>query len=177
MSLLVRTEVDPNGLAQAVREEVRRIDPAQALSEVVTLRSEVDDAIAPIRIIATVLLVFAAVTLTLAAIGVYGVVANTVGRQTREVGVRMALGARPSQVLAAVLTDTLRVCGWSAMPGLLISAGIHVLIGAKLYNLASVSPARLAGLSVFLILISLFAAFVPARRAASVDPAIALRAL
>jgi ABC-type antimicrobial peptide transport system permease subunit len=156
---------------------LKRLDPSQSLSGVATLRNEIDDSIAPIRIIGTVLVIFATVTLAIAVVGVYGIVAGTVTRRTREVGLRMALGARPSGILTALLTDTLRTCAWSVVLGVSVSIWLHETLGASLYNLISVSPVSLAGLSAILIGSSLVAAFVPARRAASIDPAVALRSL
>ena len=177
MTLLARTGGDPHRLAQPVREALKRLDPSLALSEVATLKNEIDDSIAPIRIVGTVLMIFASVTLAIAAIGVYGILAATVTRQTREVGVRMALGAPRAAIAFALMSDTFRVWGWSLMFGLPVSVWLHATVGSRLYNLVSVSPMRLAGLSFLLLGISLVAAFVPARRAASVDPAVALRAL
>ena len=115
MTLLARTGGDPHRLAQPVREALKRLDPSLALSEVATLKDEIDDSIAPIRIVGTVLMIFASVTLAIAAIGVYGILAATVTRQTREVGVRMALGAPRAAIAFALMSDTFRVWGWSLM--------------------------------------------------------------
>ena len=176
MTLLARTGGDPHRLAQPVREALKRLDPSLALSEVATLKDEIDDSIAPIRIVGTVLMIFASVTLAIAAIGVYGILAATVTRQTREVGVRMALGAPRAAIAFALMSDTFRVWGWSLMFGLPVS--VWLTRDGRLETTWSRSAQwRLAGLSFLLLGISLVAAFVPARRAASVDPAVALRAL
>jgi putative ABC transport system permease protein len=177
MSLMVRTERDPRTLARPVKDQLTRLDPAQSLSEIFTLRDEIDDSIAPLRIIVSLLLAFAALTLALAAIGIYGVVASTVVQQTRELGMRLVLGATPSRILAELLGETVRVCGWSVAAGIPILIGLHALVGSKLYNLVSMDLATLAGLTCFLFVVSLCAALVPTRRALSIDPAVALRAL
>jgi putative ABC transport system permease protein len=176
MTVMVRTANDPRALVQPLKDHLVRIDSTLPMSEIATLRDEVDDSLAPLRIIGALLVTFALVTFALAGIGVYGVVTGTVARQTREFGIRMTLGAGPSRIQAEVLGETLRVVSWSAAIGIPVSMAVQSLGASTLYGLVTMSAATPIAATGSVLLLSLIAALVPARRAAALDPAVALRA-
>jgi putative ABC transport system permease protein len=176
MTYVLRTSTPPLGLAAAARAAVREIDSHLAVSDMRTMQSFIDAAAAP-RVFTMVLILIAASTaLLLGVIGIYGVVSYVVSQRTNEIGVRLALGAEPSAVTRMIL----RQCGAVALGG--SAAGLIAallggrLIGSLLYGVSPRDPAVLATTTLTLLAIALAACWLPARRAASVDPLIALRA-
>ncbi len=175
MSLALRSEVDGYALAEALQRKLGEIDPDQALAEPKTLDDEIADSLAPIRIIGMLLLTFAGVALVLAMTGVYGVVATSVAERTRELGLKMALGARPRAVLREVLGDTLRLAAVAVGIALPVTYGMNVLLAGRLFGVVVVSPLTLALTGLFLVGVAAAAASLPARGAARIDPVRALR--
>jgi putative ABC transport system permease protein len=171
----VRTRSDPATLVTAIREQVRQIDPNKAIYNVQTMERVVDDAVAQPRLNMFLLATFAALALVLASVGLYGVTAYLVAERTREIGVRMALGARREQILQLFLARGAR---WAIVGGLggLIAAFVLVrFLHSLLFEVAPYDPLVFAGVTILLGIIVIAACYVPARRAASIDPMKALR--
>jgi putative ABC transport system permease protein len=175
MTMLVRTSGDPLALAGQVREAVRRIDPEQPLSNVRTLDQLIAQSVASRRFIMLLLGVFAACATVLAAVGIYGVMAYAVGRRTREIGVRMALGARTGQVLALVIGQALRYAALGLGAGLVIALLFGRLLQNQLFGIDAHDPLTLAAVAALLGGVALLASWLPARRAVRVHPLEALR--
>jgi predicted permease len=175
MTLAFRGDVEGYALAEALRRRLSEIDPGQALAEPVTLEDEIADSLAPLRIIGMLLLVFAGVALLLAVTGVYGVVATSVAERTRELGLRMALGARPRELLRQVLKETLRLALTAFGVALPLTVGANVLLAGRLFGIVVVSPVVLAATSLLLLAVTGAAAWIPARAATRLDPVRALR--
>ena len=175
MWVSLRATGRPLQLAGAVREAVSRADPEQPIGEIVSLEQLIERQTAARRLTMALVSLFAAVAMTLAAIGMYGLAAYTVTRRTREFGIRVALGARSADVLAMVLREHLRLVAAGAGCGIVIALGLTRVMRSMLFD---VSPTdvptfvlTVAGLS----LVGLLAALLPARRATRVDPMVALR--
>jgi predicted permease len=175
MNLEVRTAGDPMALVAAIRGEVRAVDAAIPLTDVLTLETIRERGMSQERLIASLLTGCGGVALLLAAIGIYGVMAFAVAQRTREIGIRMALGARAGEVAAAVL----RRCGLLALGGLVIGLGaafaLNRLIAGLLYGVSPTDPAIFTGIALVLLLMALVAGYIPARRASRIDPMEALR--
>jgi putative ABC transport system permease protein len=175
MTMLVRTAGDPLALTTQVREAVRRIDPEQPLANVRTLDQLIAQSVESRRFIMLLLALFAACATVLAAVGIYGVMAYAVGRRTREIGVRMALGARAGQVLSLVIGQALRHAGLGLLAGIVIALLFGRLLQNQLFGIGAHDPLTLAGVAVLLAGVALLASWLPARRAAHIHPLEALR--
>jgi putative ABC transport system permease protein len=173
----LRTEGDPLALVPAVREAMRRIDPVQPIDGVAALSTLVERAIRPWRFTAVILGAFAAVAVALALSGVFGILAHGVSSRGREIGVRMALGATARQVSELFLRRGLALAVHGALAGLVLALGLTRLIAGFLYGIESTDPSTYAGAAVLVVGACLLASWVPARRAAEVDPNEALRSL
>jgi putative ABC transport system permease protein len=180
MALHVRIAGDPTAMIPLVRREVAAIDPTLPLFEVRTLADEVDAVLIPQRLMATFATAFGVVAMVLAAIGLYGLLSFIVVRRTSEVGLRMALGARRPDVVWLVVREALVLIVSGVVAGLAGGLALARLAGSQisglLFGLDAVDPISFAGATSILALVALFAAFIPARRASRVDPAVALRA-
>jgi predicted lysophospholipase L1 biosynthesis ABC-type transport system permease subunit len=175
MSLVVRAASDPMMLAGSLREAVASLDPTVPVSEIRTLDQLLASSVATSRFTTLLLATFAAVALTLAAIGIYGVLSYAVSRRAREIGVRMALGARRVDVLRMVLGHAALLAGAGLVGGVAAArATTHVLEGL-LFGVTRTDTATFAVVPIVLAVVALLAACVPAIRAIRVDPAIALR--
>jgi putative ABC transport system permease protein len=175
LTLVIRTAGDPVAALPAVRRELRATNPALALAGVRTLDAVFSDSLARQRFSMIVLGVFAGAALLLALIGLYGVIALSVGQRTREIGVRVALGARPRDVLALVLSEGARVTAIGLGLGLLAALGVTRVLHSLLYGVSATNALIYAGAAVAVGAIALIATYLPARRAAHVDPVRALR--
>jgi putative ABC transport system permease protein len=175
MSIVVRTAGDPASIANVVRQQVLAIDPDQPIYEVQTMGQIWTDSIAPDRLYLMLLGTFAAVALVLAAVGIYGVMAYSVTQRSHEIGIRMALGAKQSDVLAMVLRHGMTL----AVMGLAIGLGgawaATRAMSTLLFGVSATDPITFAAISVVLTGVALGACLVPARRATKVDPMVALR--
>ena len=174
-TVLVRGTTPPDLLAAAVRARARAVD-ANVPVELSSLEALVANSVAERRFATTVLSAFALLALFLAALGVYGVLAYSVAQRQREIGVRMALGANRGTVQAMVLRDAMRAVLPGVVVGLVGSLALTRLLRGMLYEVSATDPATLAAVSALLILVALFASWLPARRATRVDPLIAIRA-
>jgi putative ABC transport system permease protein len=161
---------------RAIRAAVRRLDPELALFQVRTMEQVVDTAVATPRSMAWLLSVFAMSALMLAAIGVFGVMSHAVSQRTREIGVRMAIGASPYRVLGAILGEGLTQVGFGLVLGAVLSLLTARLLAGLLYGVSALSIAPYLIVVALLGTVSLIACLVPARRAMRIDPAVALRA-
>jgi predicted permease len=174
MAVVVRGTGDPARLMLAVRDRVREID-AQVPVDLETLSARVDRSLAERRFIMTVLSAFGALALVLAAVGVYGVLSFTVAQRTREIAVRMALGAARRRVLGLVVGHVIRVAAVAAAIGLIVARAVSRLMSGLLFEVTPADSLTYVVVTVVLMAVALVAAYVPARRAASVDPMMALR--
>lgn len=175
MTLLVRTTGEPQSVAGAVREQIRTLDANLPVAEVKTLRDQLDLSLFPSRLAAWTLGGFGVLALLLAAIGIYGVVSYSVAQRTREIGVRMALGAKEKDVLGLVLGEGFFVIAIGLAVGLLLAFAATRVIAGFLYGVGATDPLTFAGVPLLLGLIALIASYIPARRATKVDPLVALR--
>jgi macrolide transport system ATP-binding/permease protein len=175
MTLVVRTTGEPRSVADAVREQIRALDANLPVADVQTLRDQLDLSLLPSRLAAWTLGGFGLLALLLAAIGIYGVVSYSVAQRTREIGVRMALGAKDKDVLTLVLGEGLFVIAVGLLLGLLLAAAATRLIAGLLYGVGATDPVTFVGVPLLLGFIALGASYIPARRATKVDPLVALR--
>ena len=173
--VVVRTSSDLQGMAAAVRREIQQVDPSQALTAVQSMRQYVSAALARPRLYAVLLGGFAALALVLSAVGLYGLMAYAVSQRTREIGIRMALGARGPVVLRSILAQGVRLAVIGLATGTLCAMAMSRLLTALLYDVSPNDPLTYVGATVVLGGVALAAAFVPARRASRVDPILALR--
>jgi predicted permease len=173
--LLARTAGDAAALLASMRREVLALEPNAVFLDSQTMESQVSAALLPARIAAQTLVVVGIVATLLAAVGLYGVVAYTVGRRTREIGIRMALGAAPGGVLGMVMKQGLGLASVGAGIGLLLAWAAARAIAATLYGVGAFDPAAWGAAVGVLLASASLANYIPARRAARVDPSIALR--
>jgi putative ABC transport system permease protein len=174
-SILVRTAGDAASVAPAIQAAVRAIDVALPRPDVRTLRDETSIVLLPQRVAAMVTGVLGGVGLLLAVVGLYGVIAYSVTRRTREIGVRVALGAQRSDVLRLVLREGMGLATIGVVIGVALAAGATRLIAGLLLAVDPLDGATFAAMSGLLIAVTLLASYVPARRAARSDPMVALR--
>jgi putative ABC transport system permease protein len=172
----VRTAGDPLALAAPVRREVAALDPDLAVANLRTLERVVAESVGDRRFTMLLLGLFGAVALALAAIGIYGVTAYGVAQRTREMGIRLALGAAPGAVRSLVVGEGVRLALIGLAAGLALALAGARALRSQLYGIGSADPATYVGLSAVLLLVAVLATYLPARRATRVDPAITLRA-
>jgi len=175
MSFVMRAPSDPGRLATAMRDAVRAVDPTQPVSQIRLMTSMVNNSLAPRRFVVTVLGVFATMALAMALIGLYGVISYAVTQRTQELGVRMALGAQPAEILRLVLGQGMKLAGIGVAAGLLISLAMSRVLRGELFHVSAVDPLTFALMAAALIAAALLASYIPARRATRVDPMVALR--
>jgi predicted permease len=175
MTVVLRTETDPHTLAGAVRNVIQQMDKNQPVMDVATMDDIIATSIAPRRFNAMLLSSFALLALTLAAVGIYGVVAYSCSQRTHEFGIRMALGAERHQVLRMVLAASARTALVGAAVGLVAAIALTRLMSTMLYGIGARDPLTLAAVTLLLFFVALVGAYIPARRATRVDPLAALR--
>jgi predicted permease len=175
MVLHVRFIRDPERMTGEIRRRVAGIDPNLPAFEIETLATEVDATLVRERMLALLSTAFGALALLLAGIGLYGVIAYATARRTKELGIRMALGATQSGVRLLILRKTLRVAGIGILLGLPVALGTARLIASFLFGLTAADPAVLVVSVAFLFVTGLVAGYLPAQRASRVDPMVALR--
>jgi ABC-type antimicrobial peptide transport system permease subunit len=158
-----------------LRRAVAELDPSLTIYDAGSLTSELALALFPARLVAVVLASFGLLAVVLAATGVYGIMAYAVSRRTREIGIRMALGAAPAQVLRVVLSRTAVLVGLGTSIGLAISLAAGKFFGQILYGVSARDPLTYACAISLMALVAFVACWVPARRAINVDPLTALR--
>ncbi len=174
-ALIVRTVSDPSSLAAAIRHEIHTRYPAQPIGDVKLMTEVVAQSVDLPKFYTALLGTFAALAMALAGAGIYGVMSYAVARRTREVGIRMALGATAGNVLKLVLGEGITLAGVGVVIGIAGSVGLTRLLASQLYRTNPTDPAAFAMVSIMLIAVASIAALVPALRAARVDPIVALR--
>ncbi len=175
MRLAVRTAADSNSVLAAIRREVKAVDPELSLSQIFTMEQLVTRTTGQRRFTLLLAGVFAALALLLAGLGIYSVIACSVAQRTRELGIRMALGAQTGDVLRLVIRQGMRLALIGTSLGLIAAWGVTRLMKSLLFNVSATDPLTFAAIAGLLILVALFACWIPARRATKVDPVIALR--
>src|ERR1700733_10878366 len=173
--IAVRAHGNPSALGGALREQIRAIDSALPVAAIRPMAEVIGSSTAQPRFRTTLLSLFGAAALLLAAIGIYGVLAYTVARQTREIGIRMALGANPGKVLRLVLGRGLRLAAAGTVIGVLAALLLTQLLNSLLFGVSATDPLTFAAVAGLLLGVALLACYVPARRAMRVDPMVALR--
>jgi putative ABC transport system permease protein len=173
--LLVRTTGVPMRALPAIREQLKAMDPDQPVYSISTVERELGDALLKRRAAMAFLLVFAAISLTLACVGIYGLVTYAVNERVREIGIRMALGAVAADVRRLVLRQVLIIVGIGAFTGLLLSVAAAGSMRALVFGVSPTDPVTLGMVAILLPLVAIAAAALPARRATRIDPVEALR--
>ncbi|HEX6261200.1 MAG TPA: ABC transporter permease, partial [Woeseiaceae bacterium] len=175
LTLALRTDGNGGSVAQAVRREVAALDPTLPISDFRTMEQVVAASVARPRLMMLLLATFAAVALVLGAVGVYGVMSSLVGRRTREMGIRLALGALPHQVAGLVLKNTLTLTALGIAVGLVLAFVLTRALSGMLYGVAATDATIFVGVPLVLAAVALIAALVPIRRATRVDANSVLR--
>ena len=175
MYVVVRTASNPESLTSAVRAEVARIDPTVPVDNIETMEQVLARQLAQPRFSSVLLAAFAGIALTLAAVGIYGLVAYSVSRRTREIGLRMALGARRPDVVRMVVVQGMALVAIGLAVGLATAFALTRYLASQLYEVSTADPATFLGVAVLLTLIAFVATCIPALRATRVDPLVALR--
>jgi putative ABC transport system permease protein len=175
MTLLVRTATPPGMLATTIRDEVGALDRSVPVYAVRTLREHIGLSAALDRTMAALLTVAGVLALALAAIGIYGVISYAVAQQTREIGIRIALGAAPRRMLSLVLTQGLHRAIAGIALGIAGAAALTRMASTMLFEISPTDPLTFAAISLVLFVVALAATAVPARRAMRIDPLVALK--
>jgi macrolide transport system ATP-binding/permease protein len=176
-ALVVRTSIDPKSAIASVRSEVQRMDPLLPVYDAKTLKEHMRLPLFPLDAGAVAVGSFALLAMILAAIGIYGVMAYSVGQRTQEIGIRMALGARAIDVCRLVLKQGVIITTVGMVLGMIGAMGVSGVIGSLLYGVSATDPRTFLFISLLLAAVALAACFLPARRATEVDPVIAIRSL
>ncbi|HET7697322.1 MAG TPA: ABC transporter permease [Vicinamibacterales bacterium] len=176
MTVVMKTSVPPASLADAARAQLAAIDPNLPLSEASTLDAVVARSISQERFYLTLLTAFAGVALALAAIGIFGVLSYAVAQRTREIGIRMALGAQERTVIALIVREAMILVASGVVLGTLAARFLSETMTRMLFSITPADPVTFAAVAGLLMAVALLAAYIPARRATRVDPVVALRA-
>jgi putative ABC transport system permease protein len=175
MTLVIRTQGEPTAVANAARNVIRSLDPEQPVADVRTMESLIGISMARARFNTLSLAIFAVLAMLLAGVGIYGVMGYSVAQRTREIGVRMALGARAADALWLVVRKGMSLAFAGVAIGLAASFALTRLMKTLLFGVSATDPLTFAGIPLLLALVALLACLIPARRAAKVDPMVALR--
>ena len=175
LTLHVKTTTEPSIVAEQLRAELKALDPHLPLYNIKTLATEIDESLIQERLVTWLSAAFGVLATFLTALGLYGVLTFSVARRTREIGIRVALGAQRRDVFRLIMVRGVILVGLGVAIGVAASIGFSRFISALLFGVAPNSVTTLAGVSVGLIVVALLACYIPARRATKVDPLIALR--
>jgi len=173
--LIARTNGDPTALAGTIRSAVHDVDPSQPVADLRTMDQRITLSMGPRRSAVSLLSVFAAMALILAAVGLFGLIRYNVMQRTQEIGVRMAIGASRKDILRMVLGESLRLALLGVIGGLIAAFALTRVLSSLLYGVSATDPLTFAGTALALTLVALLASWVPAWRATRVDPLVALR--
>ncbi|HXO05420.1 MAG TPA: ABC transporter permease [Candidatus Sulfotelmatobacter sp.] len=175
VAVVLRTEGDPTAVMGDVRRAVAEIDSREAVYSVQTMDEVISNSFAARRLSMLLLGIFAVLALVLACVGIYGVISYLVGQRTREIGVRMALGAQPGDVLRLVIGHGTKMALIGVAVGIFAALGLTRLMANQLFGVSARDPLTFAGVAVLLVIVAVVASYIPARRAMRVDPMVALR--
>jgi predicted permease len=176
VNLVARTREDPAVMIKRIQDAVRSVDPQQTFTSAFTLEDAIGEAVARPRLLVVLLGLFGAMGLILGALGIYGVLAQLVAQRTREIGVRVALGAQPSDVMTMILRNGLGLAGAGVGLGLISALLLTRVMSSVLYGVTATDPMTFAAVPLLLLGVAALASWIPARRAMKVDPLVALRA-
>jgi ABC-type antimicrobial peptide transport system permease subunit len=176
MTVVVRANSDPRLLVDALREQVKKLDPSLAIANVRLMDQVADESIATPRFAFSLVGLFAGLAIVLAAIGTYGVISYLVSQRIPEFGLRLALGAPPRDVLGMVLAQAARLALTGAVVGVTVALALARVLRSLIYNVSPADPVTFISVGVMVIAIALLACYLPARRAANANPMNALRA-
>jgi len=175
MHFVVRTRGNPENLASAIRAQLANVDKKQPLFDIKSIETIIDEQVSGVRVGAGSMAFYGLLALLLSALGVYGVVAHSVQQRTREIGIRMAVGARSKDIVRMVVNQTLYLTAVGLGAGLLAALAMELLMAKAMFGIMALDPLTLCLSMALLATIALLAGCVPARRAAHVDPMITLR--
>ncbi len=175
ITVVLRTSMEPAGAASAATFAIHQIDPDQPVFNIRTMDEVVSSSLSPQRFRTLLLGLFAALALALAGIGIYGLMAYSVAQRSREIGIRMALGAKPGRLRLFVIGQGLKLACAGVLIGSILTIPLTRFLSSVLYGVRRIDATAFAGSFLFLILVALLAAYVPAQRATRIDPAAALR--
>ncbi|HEX8088994.1 MAG TPA: FtsX-like permease family protein, partial [Blastocatellia bacterium] len=175
LTFILRTAVEPMSVVESARGAIASLDPTLPISNVKTMERIIYDSVAPFRFNLYLLGLFAVVAMILTMIGVYGVMSYSVTQRTQEIGIRMALGARPSEVRALILKQGFILSSIGLAIGLAASFFLTRFMSSLLYGVSATDPITFAAVALFLAAVALAASYVPARKATRIEPLIALR--
>jgi putative ABC transport system permease protein len=175
MTVVMRTARNPQAQISAARSVMARVDPEQPMNHVATMDDLVSNSLSDRRFNATLTVLFGALALVLAATGLYGVISYSVGRQVRDIGVRVALGAQRQDILKLVLGQSLLLSVTGVVIGLGLAVALAKILATLLFGVSATDPRELALVSVVLLGVSMLASYIPARRAMEIEPVQALR--
>jgi len=175
MALLIRTRGDASGLGRSVSEAIAAVDPGGPVYSVRTMRELIAATVAQRRFLMRLLTVFGALATALALLGIYGVMAYSVSQRTREIGIRLAIGARQADVSAIVMRRGMMLTGGGVGVGLALGVVLTQLVRSQLFGVQPSDPLTIASVILLMAAVAAAAAYVPARRAARVDPVVVLR--
>jgi putative ABC transport system permease protein len=175
MTLVIKTNGDPAALTSPVRAAIHQIDPGLPVADVRTMEDVVGTALATPRFTSVLLAIFAALALTLSAVGIYGVLSYLVSRRTREIGIRVAIGARRVDVMRMVLGSGLSLALAGIAGGVVLALAVTRLLAGLLHGVTPADPLTFAGVAALLTAVAIVASTVPAWRASRVDPVLALK--
>jgi putative ABC transport system permease protein len=175
MYLVVRAEKDPLGLAAAIRDRIRQVDPDVPASSIRTMEDRLSASLAQPRLQAVVLGTFAGLALLLAGVGIYGVMSYAARQRTREIGIRMAIGASSRAILTLLLGRGLLMVAAGLTAGLLGAVALTRALRTLLFGVSTSDPLVFMGVTATLAMVAMLAAWVPARRATRLEPVVALR--
>jgi putative ABC transport system permease protein len=173
--VVLRTQGDPMHLVGAVRKEVQAVDRALPMSNIASMEDVMSTARARPRFLTILLTMFSSLSLTLAALGIYGVISYAVAQRTNEIGIRMALGAQGGDVVRLIGVQGARIAAAGTLIGGIFAFALTRVLTGMLYGVSSADPLTFFAMAGALVAVTLFACYIPARRASRVDPLIALR--
>ena len=175
MCVVIRTATDPRPIMPGIRDALRSIDPALAVLKINTIDEQLDDLLAQDRLLTATVGFFASVAALLSCLGLYGLVSHITRRRTSEIGIRMAMGATSTSILRMVLRDGGQLIALGVLAGILLSVAATRLIQAQLFAVGPQDPLTIGAAAMLMVAVAGAAVLLPARRAAKVDPMIALR--